>query len=76
MKRSEMIEHIAAEMVDATASRKYSNETEEAYYKRKATGILDMIEGFGMSPPVIKLLVEIPADQPYNVTQWEPEHEE
>jgi hypothetical protein len=51
MKRSEIIEHIAAEMVDAAASRKYSNETEQAYYKRKASGILDMLLGFGMEPP-------------------------
>lgn len=51
MKRSEMIEHIAEEMIDAVRSREFSNETEDAYHKRKASYILDMLEGFGMLPP-------------------------
>ena len=74
MKRSEMIEHIAAEMVDAAVYRKkLSNENEESYYKRKAADILDMLLGFGMLPPY----------NPYYLDhgsimdcQWDPEDEE
>lgn len=47
MRRSEMIEHIAQELlyiaVDETA--------QHGYFQRKAADLLDMIEGFGMQPP-------------------------
>lgn len=51
MKRSEMLEHISAEMLQYANNRKHSNETDEKYYTRKASYLLDMLQGFGMLPP-------------------------
>ena len=51
MKRSEMIDHIKEELLELRDMRKYSNETDENYYKRKADSLLAMIEGMGMLPP-------------------------
>lgn len=51
MKRSVPIDFIKDELLEIFENRKFSNETDEAYYKRKAAGILDMLEGLGMLPP-------------------------
>jgi hypothetical protein len=79
MKRSEMIEHIAAEMVDAEANRKYSNEPKQDYYLRKATGLLDMIQGFGMLPPTVDGIIEVEKTNDEGLAlklwSWEPEDE-
>jgi hypothetical protein len=74
MKRSEMIDHIVAEMVDAEANRKYSNEAGEAYFKRRAVSLLDMIEGFGMLPPEVPTLT-INGVSFIAKNIWEPEDE-
>lgn len=52
MKKSEMIEHISAVMYDAYIDRQLSKETEDAYWKRHATDLLDMLLGFDMLPPL------------------------
>jgi hypothetical protein len=51
MKRSEMIKFIElelAEIVENSVDLKYSL---PEYISKRAAGMLDMIEGFGMSPP-------------------------
>lgn len=52
MKRSELIDFIKDELVEINNCRRLSNEKDEKYYLRKAAGMLDMIEGFGMIPPL------------------------
>lgn len=52
MKRSEMVDHIKEELLEIQDMRKYSNETDENYYTRKADSLLAMIEGMGMLPPL------------------------
>ena len=47
-----MVEHIQAMIQDAVKNRQYSNETDEKYYKRRATYILEMLLGFDMLPPL------------------------
>ena len=78
MKKSEMIEHIAAEMCDAYRDRKLSGETEDAYWKRKATDLLDMLLGFGMLPPQrrasdAELNKGLYIDEYGIINEWEPE---
>lgn len=51
MKRSEMVAFIYDEVKEALDMRKYSNETDEAYWRRRSTQLLDMVLGFGMLPP-------------------------
>ena len=51
MKRTEMVEHIAAEIEDMFNTRQYSKETDAGFYKRKAANLLDMLLGFDMAPP-------------------------
>jgi hypothetical protein len=80
MKRSEMIDLMADELADPEVNGKHGNETEEATFKRRASRLLDMIEGFGMLPPPLetyqvtsmdgKSLGELP-----DVYEWEPEDE-
>ena len=60
MKKSEMTEHISAVMYDAYVDRQLSKETEDAYWNRQATDLLDMLLGFGMMPP---------AQETYEVTR-------
>lgn len=52
MKRSEMLEHISAEMLEYLENRRFSLEADEKYYARKAKDLLDMLQGFGMLPPL------------------------
>ena len=75
MKKSEMIEHIAAEMCDAYSGRQLSRETEDAYWKRKATNLLDMLLGFGMLPPTRYYNGEPPLtlEMPVKSNTWEQE---
>ncbi len=51
MKKSEMIDHMSEEVSSALRGRQYSNETDDKYWTRKMTDILDMQLGFGMLPP-------------------------
>ncbi len=53
MKRSEMIEHIAQELIDAAVNERSYKTAYQAYFRRKAADLLDMIEGFGMQPPPV-----------------------
>lgn len=54
MKRSEMIEHIAEELMDVVNAI----EKDRPYFQRKAADLLDMIEGFGMQPPPYSIKVD------------------
>lgn len=54
MKRVEMIEHIAEELMDVVNAI----EKDKPYFQRKAADLLDMIEGFGMQPPSAIFLVD------------------
>ncbi len=56
MKRSEMIDFIQQELAEIMEGPK-GNDKMEKYLKRKAAGLLDMIEGFGMIPPVYEGLM-------------------
>lgn len=62
MKRTEMIEHIAEELLNIVNAHAHSWQDEEKFCSRKASDLLDMIEGFGMRPPEREDLVEIKPD--------------
>ena len=71
MKKSEMVEHIAAEFINAIENSEHSNESEEKYYKRKAADILDMMLGFGMLPPNLTGTAEVEVvDEGVSVSIW------
>ena len=76
-KRTEMVDHIYEEIADMLVNRQYSNETDMEYYKRKADGLLAMIEGFGMNPPNITIEELVPgslsAVNRHYYACWEPE---
>jgi hypothetical protein len=69
MKRSEMVEFITDELMEIYEKRQYSNETDLKFFTRHAKGLLAMIEGMGMLPPI----VEDSASIAY--CEWEPEDE-
>jgi hypothetical protein len=81
MKRSEMAAFIYDEVKEALDMRKYSNETDEAYWGRRSKYILDMIEGFGMLPPEREVdltpedLINVIRLTPFGdyINEWEPE---
>jgi hypothetical protein len=83
MKRSEMIQYIVDEIGDInSALEQLGNEDYSSFMKRKATGMLDMLEGFGMQPPNITLEQLIPCELQTSNEQekhwyacWEPEDE-
>lgn len=52
MRQSEMIEHIAQELIDVAVDERSRNTAYHSYFQRKAADLLDMIEGFGMQPPL------------------------
>ena len=51
MRRSEMIEHIAQELLYVAVDEGLYKTAHHGYFQRKAADLLDMIEGFGMQPP-------------------------
>ncbi len=51
MKRSEMIEHIAQELLYVAVDEGLYKTAQHGYFQRKAADLLDMIEGLGMLPP-------------------------
>ena len=51
MKRSEMIEHIAQELLYVAVDEGLYKTAQHGYFQRKAADLLDMIEAFGMQPP-------------------------
>lgn len=77
MKKSEMVEHITAELLNVAKDRQHSNETDEKYCARKAEGILDMMLGFGMAPPKITILPDsynrAEGSYGFEVHEWEEE---
>lgn len=75
MKKSEIIEHIAAVMYDAYIDRQHSRETEDAYWNRHAAQLLDMLLGFGMLPPTRYYKGEPPLtfEMPLKSNTWEQE---
>jgi hypothetical protein len=89
MKRSEMIQYIVDEIGDInSALEQIGNEDYSSFMKRKAAGMLDMIEGFGMLPPKANILsknfktvkydkdgTRLEGDWYESLTQWEPEDE-
>lgn len=53
MKRSAMIEHIQEELLEFFISYRKSSDKRKSYVlKYRAEGLLDMLEGFGMLPPL------------------------
>jgi len=82
MKRSEMIKHIAAELqvIACIVEGPRSIEMPRAgYFQRRAAGLLDMIEGFGMQPPPYTFkqkVVNNPTGNTISVTNYEWENEE
>ncbi len=81
MKRSEMIDYISDELKDFhSAAVDLGNENYTKFSLRKAAGLLDMIEGFGMQPPNITLDELIPCElrvspetEKHYYACWEPE---
>lgn len=78
MKRSEMIDYISDELKDFHSDvDNLGNQNYTKFVLRKAEGLLNMIEGFGMQPPNIKLDELIPgiltADSDHWYACWEPE---
>jgi len=74
MKRSEMLEQIQlelSEILDAYVV-KVQNYKVEDFLKSKASGILDMIEGFGMLPPDQNAEMPPPCAC---IFEWSPENE-
>jgi len=69
MKKSEMLDHMYQDIIEAIASRASSNETDEKYWRRKVEGLLDMQLGFGMLPP----MQPIPEYAFQAPNEWEPE---
>ena len=69
MKRSEMLEHIQAELEGMVESIRLRPNAAKYAPERYANGLLDMIEGFGMYPPY--------PSGPHNPEElnsgWEPE---
>lgn len=51
MKRSEIIQRIAADLEEMLVNLENRPRTRPHIAKRTANNILDMLEGFGMSPP-------------------------
>jgi len=52
MKRSEMVGHIAAELEEMLSTLEARPKTRPYITDRFANNLLDMLEGFGMLPPV------------------------
>lgn len=52
MKRSEMIDHIKADLEEMLEILELRPKTRPYIAERYANDILDMIEGFGMLPPI------------------------
>ena len=81
MKRSEMIKHIAAELqviACVVEGPNSINMPRAGYFQRRAAGLLDMIEGFGMQPPPYTFKHEVvnpDTVKTISVTnyEWEPE---
>lgn len=71
-----MIEHMAHEILNIAESRPHSNESNQAYYTRKAKDLLDMIEGFGMLPPEVQQdFYDRHTSGPAFMSEWEKEDE-
>ena len=70
MKRSEMVEHIQAELEEMLEIIKLRPNAAKYQPKRFAEGILDMIEGFDMLPPVIEFEM---GGNKITDNAWEPE---
>lgn len=51
MKRSEMLEHMIADIEDALINLDNRPNTKPYFSEKLANNLLDMIEGFGMVPP-------------------------
>lgn len=71
MLRSEMIEHIQADLKELLLAK--SNKSNlDTFLQKKAASILDMIEGFGMLPPYNPIGSELPEGH-ISLCQWTPE---
>lgn len=66
MKRSEMIDFIECELIKIIAALKYKSDKDFAFFKRSATNLLDMIQGFDMLPPKTK-------KKDYEAYEWDKE---
>lgn len=85
MKRSEMIEHLKAEIEEHLLTLKYRPNTEKYFSDTLANEILDIIEGFDMKPPYRPATTEDLEDwgvtqdfideHNFTVQEWEPEND-
>ena len=74
MKRSEMVEHIEADLLDMLDTIKLRPNAAKHQPNIFANDILDMIEGFGMLPPPhIKELPETDTINAIMLNEWEAE---
>lgn len=80
MKRSEMEEHIAAEVLEAIKSYNMRRGDPSGIPLRYAKGILDMILGFNMLPPAYYIILKkgmsgLSDEDPWVdlINEWEPE---
>ena len=60
MKRSEMLLHIKEMLLEIEAKKKNVRPNDLKFYDRQAADILDMLLGFGMSPPETLIETENP----------------
>ena len=74
MKRSEMVEHIAADIEEMLTNLENRPKTRPHIAETTANNILDMLEGFGMLPPTSMSWVQNGDQVSYeSATVWEPE---
>jgi hypothetical protein len=79
MKRSEMVQHIYEDLLDKLDHYKLK-EGSDVWSEFAANELLDMIEGFGMLPPIINGMCQehyIRGDNEdvFSVFRWEPEND-
>jgi len=66
-----MIEHIAQELLYVAVDEGLYKTAHHGYFQRKAADLLDMIEGFGMQPPL-----NVNSEGFSFFYEWEPEENE
>lgn len=77
MKRSEVIEHIKADIEEMLKNMKNRPSAAKYMPERYANEILDMLEGFGMLPPHNKSAQAMSGsyDESIGCCIWEPEND-
>ena len=85
MKRSEMLDHIKEDLLEKLKHRWLERGETDKWAEFTANELLDMIEGFGMLPPLTKALPydftntgftqDFLDEHEFKVNRWEPEDE-